>query len=155
MLNKFEQTICIEELLSVSHPPFSIKDFSCITIISRCLSFLRKICLYMLMLYRDMHIDGWWTLCIFGFLCSRAICLKLQVWTWYACIFRVLLWWRWKREIWAWWNKKKMGNITCKKRMLFHCNLQFCIYIKIINPLSNATHHWSLVITWRNENCFF
>jgi hypothetical protein len=43
-----------------------------------------------------------------------------------------------------------MGNITCKKRMLFLCNLQFCIYIKILNPLSRA-----LVITWRNEDCFF
>jgi len=144
MLKEHEQTTCIEELLSVSHSPFSSKDFSCITIISICLSFM-SIGLYMLMLYRQV------VNCVYIWIYMfMARCLKLQVWTWYACFFWVLLWWGWKGEIWAWWNKKKMGNITCKKRMLFLCNLQFCIYIKILNPLSRA-----LVITWRNEDCFF
>lgn len=41
-----------------------------------------------------------------------------QVWSWYASIFWMLLWWGWKGEIWAWWNKETLGNITCENPIL-------------------------------------
>lgn len=55
-----------------------------------------------------------------------------QVWTWYACFFWMLLWWWWKGEIWAWWNKKEMGNITSE--ILSFMTLWFKFTEKLLVP---------------------